>query len=120
MDNKSLPGKIKLIITIVDRGNGEKISEMFRENGVIYNIIALGRGTAKSDILDYLGLGETEKDIVLSIVKEDKVKHIIESLKERFNLKKPGTGIAFSIPISSVDSAAALELICSMMNNKKE
>ncbi len=120
MNNISLPKNIKLFVTIVNRGNGEKVTEMFRENEVMFNIIALGKGTAKSDILNYLGLGETEKDIVLSVIQEDKISFIIKNLKERFNLKEPGNGVAFSIPISSVDSSAALELISSIVNNEKE
>lgn len=120
MNNISLPKNIKLFVTIVNRGNGEKVTEMFRENGVMFNIIALGKGTAKSDILNYLGLGAIEKDVVLSVIQEDKISFIIKNLNERFKLKEPGNGVAFSIPISSVDSSAALEHISSIINNEKE
>lgn len=120
MNNLSLPKKIKLFITIVSRGNGEKVTEMLRENKVMFNIIALGKGTAKSEILNYLGLGQTDKDIVLSVVEEDKISLIIENLKEKFNLKEPGNGVAFSIPISSVDSSVALEHISSIISSEKE
>ncbi|WP_313339259.1 hypothetical protein [Sedimentibacter sp.] len=120
MNSISLPKNIKLFVTIVNRGYGEKIAEMLRENEIMFNIIALGKGTAKSEILNYLGLGQTDKDIVLSVVQEDKIPIIINNLREKFNLKEPGNGIAFSIPISSVDSAAALELISSIINNDRE
>lgn len=120
MNNISLPKNLKLFVTIVNRGNGEKITEMLRENEIMFNIIALGKGTAKSEILNYLGLGQTDKDIILSVVSEEKVPIIINNLRGQFNLKEPGNGIAFSIPISSVDSAVALELISSIINNDKE
>lgn len=120
MNNMSLPKNIKMFITIVNRGNGEKISEMLRENDIIFNIIALGKGTARSEILNYLGLGQTDKDVIFSVVTEDKIPVILNNLREKFNLKEPGNGIAFSIPISSVDSASTLELISSLIHNDKE
>lgn len=120
MNNVSLPKNIKMFITIVNRGNGERVTEMLRENEIFFNIIALGKGTAKSDILNYLGLGQTDKDVVISVVQEEKIPTIINNLREQFKLKEPGHGIAFSIPISSVDSAVALEMISSMIDNDKE
>lgn len=120
MENKCVPGKIKALVTIIDRGKAEEITEMYREQSIMYNMILLGSGTAKSEILDYLGLGRTEKDIIISVAPEKSVKPIIKILKEKFHLDKPGNGIAFSIPISSVDSALSLEYICSLIGDKKE
>lgn len=120
MDEKGSHKKIKLLVTIVDRGKGEKVTEILRESHVMYNLIMLGKGTAKSEILDYLGLGQTEKDIVLSVVQEDSMPIITEILNEKLQLKEPGNGVSFTIPISSVDSALALELISSLLEGKKE
>lgn len=120
MEQKCSPQKIKMLITIVDRGKGEKIAEMLRENNVLYNMILLGNGTAKSELLDYLGLGQTEKDIVLSVINEDDVQTVMKKLNENMHMAEPGNGIAFTIPISSVDSSSALEFICSMFAGRKE
>lgn len=120
MEEKSLPKKIKLLFTIIDRGKGEKLTEIFRENNVMYNLIALGKGTAKSEILDYLGLGQTEKDIVISIVYEESVQDIFNILNEKMHLKEPGNGVAFTIPINSVDSALALEYINSILKSMSD
>lgn len=119
MDDKT-PKKIKLLLTIIDRGKGEEITEMFRENHVMYNMILLGKGTAKSEILDYLGLGSTEKDIIISVGDEDNIKDVLYTLRNKYKLYEPGNGIAFTIPISSVDSALALDYINSIIHDKKE
>ncbi len=120
MENKCVPGKIKTLVTIIDRGRGEKLAELFRENKVAYNMMLLGKGTAKSEMLDYLGLGRTEKDIIISVGNEENIKIILNELKEKFNLSEPGNGIAFTIPVSSIDSALALEYICGLTDNRKE
>jgi len=119
VDEKHEAKKIKLMITIVDRGKGEKLTETFRENCSMFNLISLGKGTAKSEILDYLGLGQTEKDIVISLVPEEQVQSIMSILREKMHLKDPGNGVAFTIPIGSVDSAIALEYICYLSEGKR-
>lgn len=120
MDNKCTPKNIKLLVTILDRGNGIKLSSILKEDdNVKFNLIILGKGTANSEILNYLGLGEIEKDIVLSIVHEDNINSILKKLNERFHLKEPGNGIAFTIPLSSVGSFKMLEYICSFSEGRE-
>ena len=117
---ENAPKKIKLLITIVDRGKGEKLAELYRKNKIMYNIILLGDGTAKSEILDYLGLGRTEKDIVLSVVHENNVQNIFKELNEKMHLDKPGNGVAFTIPVSSVDSILTLDFINNLIEDRRE
>ena len=93
---------LKLIVTIVNRGKGKTIVEAYQKNGVTYHLICLGRGTAKTELLECLGLGHKERDIVLSIAENDEVPPIIKMLNEEFEFCTPGHGIAFTIPIASV------------------
>jgi len=121
MDEKlCTPKKIKIIITIVNRGKAEKVTELFKKHDIRFNIICLGRGTANSEILDYLGLGETEKDIVISVVHEENVQSVMQELNDKMKFSKPGNGIAFTIPITSVDGAVTLDYICGLIDVKKE
>lgn len=57
---------IKLMVTIVDRGRSSKAVDLFKAAGLPFHYACLGHGTANSDILDYLGLGETQKDVLLT------------------------------------------------------
>ena len=61
---------IKLMVTIVDRGRSSKAVDLFKAAGLPFHYACLGHGTANSDILDYLGLGETQKDVLLTAVPE--------------------------------------------------
>lgn len=120
MDGTILHKKIKLLVTIVDRDRGKNVVETYRGLNVRYSLIALGNGTASSEILDYLGLGETEKDIVLSIISSDSVFDIFKKLREEMHFNDPGNGIAFTVPISSVDCSSSLENLCSLFEEKGE
>lgn len=103
--------RIKLLITIIDRGLGNQVVELLRESGVTFNMISPGYGATGSDIMDCLGLTDSEKDLILSVVTEDKVKSLLDKIFYKFDLDEPGHGIAFTIPISGVSGPLALRYI---------
>ena len=55
--------KADWVITITDRSRGEEFSAWFQEQGVPLVLTTLGRGTATTEILDCLGLEDTEKAV---------------------------------------------------------
>lgn len=107
-----------IVFTIVPRGIGDKVIKFVMEMGVGFSIVTLGCGTATSTILDILGLGATEKDIVLSFVKSDKSQKIIDNIIEKLNFDKPGTGISFSVPLQSIAGARVLRFLQTDSENK--
>lgn len=107
----AVPRKLLLLITIVNREAGEDVAALYRANGITFNMISPGYGAAGLEILDYLGLTETEKDIVFSIAPDEKIRDILPLVNDLFNLKDPGTGIAFTIPVSGVSGPKALHYI---------
>lgn len=99
--------RIKLIVTILDRGRGERAAELFRRYGLRLHYAAPGRGTANSELLDLLGLGETEKDVVLTLAPGDLVPPLLREAGESLQLSAPGRGILFTLPLSAIGGAAA-------------
>ena len=95
----------KLLVTIVDRGRGERIVSICREQGVLFQMVCLGHGTASSEVLDCLGLGQTEKSVVLSLVPESVIPSLLQDFADKMQIRGPGNGIAFSVPLSSLGAA---------------
>ena len=102
---------IKLLITIVDRGKGQGVVDLVKKEGVLFHTILLGRGTARKAILNYLGLGETEKDIVLNTLPEEGGRRALRRLIMAMQLDGPGRGIAFTVPIGSVGGVQTLKYL---------
>lgn len=102
---------IKMLVSIVNRGKGEKVEHLLQELGITYHLICLGHGTANSELLDYLGLGETDKDIVFSVVECDKLQEAFTVLNEKLSLSKHGNGIIFTVPINSVGGPVTLKIL---------
>lgn len=100
--NKVTPKKLKLLITIVNRNKGEFFADLIQERSVNMQIMCAAHGTASSDMLRYLGLYESDKTVIFSVVREDKVKEITDMLEEKFSSVRNGKGIAVTVPFSSV------------------
>lgn len=107
--------RIKLIITITKRGTGTKIVDYFKSMKLHYDFICLGLGTANSEMLDYLGLEKTEKDIVITPAPISKIPIVLKGVTEKFSLKSPGMGIMFTVPITSVSSRVP-QILCKPEN----
>ncbi len=90
--------KIKLLFIIVDRGQAIKYMRENEKHDVTTQLVLLGHGTA-SLALDYLGLGDIKKDVIISVIKEEKCAEIMSAIENRI---KHAKGIAFTIPITSM------------------
>jgi nitrogen regulatory protein PII len=92
------------MVSIVDRGKGEKVAALCRDHHLYYHVLCLGMGTASSEMLDYLGLGRTEKDVTLTLGPKDKLPAAMTDIAKALQLHKPGRGIVFTIPLSGISS----------------
>ncbi|MGM9900090.1 MAG: hypothetical protein ACI32E_05880 [Bacilli bacterium] len=102
---------LRLIITIVARGKGKKVSKIFEKIGCNIHQIHLGYGTVTDEVLQYLGLATIEKDVVFSLADEKIAPYMLSTINEEMNMSSPGQGIACSIPIQSVAGKTTLNAI---------
>lgn len=102
---------LKLMICIVNRDEGDKVSAFLRQHNILYSIIFLGIGTCDSKWINLLGLADVDKDIVFSLGEEEQIQHAMAGLDEYMNLSLPGRGIAFSIPLKTIDRCSLNHLL---------
>lgn len=94
--------KLKMLVTVVDRSKVLFYSDLLEGYEVNMQTVIYGTGTADKDMLNYLGFANSDKAVILSFVREDKIKRILEVLADKFDKVKNGKGIAFTIPIKSL------------------
>ena len=99
--NDSAIKKLKLLFTVVDRNKGEFYLDVLSQFEVNFQTVINGTGTAKSEILDMLGLNNN-KAVVISVIREDMTDTIMNVLEEKFSTIRNGKGVAFAVPLSSV------------------
>jgi hypothetical protein len=107
LHDTSADAPLVLMVTIFDRGQDERILHLLTDASVTFNLLALGRGTANSQILSYLGLGETGKTLLFSIMSQKQSKALLERVGNEVGPDKHNRGIVFTLPIGSVYGAPA-------------
>ena len=96
--NDSAIKKLKLLFTVVDRPKGEFYLDVISQFDVNCQLILGGLGTATSELVELLGL-EPHKAVILSVVREDMVDTIMNTLEEKFATIRNGKGISFAVPL---------------------
>ena len=99
--NETAVKKLKILFTVVDRNKGEFYLDVLSQFDVNFQTVINGTGTAKSEILDMLGLNNN-KAVVISVIREDMTDTIMKVLEEKFRTIRNGKGVAFAVPMSSV------------------
>ncbi len=112
--NDSAIKKLKLLFTVVDRPKAEFYLDVISQFEVNCQMALSGLGTAASELVELLGLNK-QKAVILSVVREDKVEPILQTLEDKFATIKNGKGIAFAVPLSSV---IGVNLYQFMSNNR--
>lgn len=100
---------LELLIVVCPQGKGDKILTAIKPY-VNFNSLTRGRGTASSEIVAALGLGEPEKDMIFSFCENKNVTAVYEIIKSHF--VKPGNSvIAMTIPVSAVGGNLTLQVL---------
>ena len=99
--NETAIKKLKLLFTIVDRTKAEFYLDVLSQYEVNVQMVTAGKGTATSDLVELLGLN-TQKAVIISVVREDRVDEIMKVLEKKFATIRKGKGVAFAVPLSSV------------------
>ena len=111
---------IVLNITIGERDKSEKFLRFFKEKGIALSLGTYGKGTARKETLEYLGLGTSEKCVIFSFMTLDKSKVILREIEQNMQLRTIGVGLSFTVPISSIDSFNTLKMLVKEYDDEKE
>ena len=98
--------KLKLLITVVNRSKTEFFMDLLTAYEVNLQTAVLAQGTATNETLHLLGLDDSDKSVIFSIIREDKAEEALHAIEDKFNTLKRGKGIAFTVPMSSVIGVA--------------
>lgn len=107
MPRKKIKPPFEIMISIVDRGDGEKVAKLLEQNHINHIAILQGTGTAESEIAELFGFGVVERDIVVSLIDQERSKAMVELLYTDLNMGIEHSGCVFTISPSS----ATLDLL---------
>lgn len=92
-----------LIVTIVNKGDSERVVEASRKSGAEGGTILSGRGTGIHERAKLFGLTiEPEKELVLTLIDRELSVEVLAAIVDEIGLDQPGKGIAFVIKVERV------------------
>jgi nitrogen regulatory protein PII len=95
---------LKLLVLSIDWAKTKAISSIFEEENVRFHFISKGRGTASSEVLYLLGIGSSEKAVILCLEQDVLVPVLLKEVRKKLGFHNPGVGIAFTIPLSGINN----------------
>lgn len=90
-----------VLIILVPYGHAPKIIHAGKAMGLQGATTAIAHGTVKSKLLDFLGINQIRKELILTIGNHDNLVEIIEKLDKKYRITRKNFGIAFMIPVEA-------------------
>ena len=101
------PERVRALLAITQRGHGKRLVDFMSKKGVGYNLRCRGLGTASSEMMDILGLGSSDKDIVISLGKQSAVEQVVKEFGDFLSPVRTGHGIMMLFSPNAVGSLLA-------------
>lgn len=99
--------RAKLLFSVVNRADEGNLKELLDEHSIALGLGLPGTGTAHSAVLDYFGIGETEKTVILSLIPENDEMALMRAIRHEFSRYRAGKGISFTVPLSGISEIVA-------------
>ncbi len=110
-ERMSAPRKLTLLVTVVNRNKAEFYADFLQSFEVNMQLITNAQGTASKETLHYLGLVETDKAVIFSVIREDRAAEALSALEQKFSTIKNGKGIAFTTPMTGTIGVAIYQFL---------
>ena len=105
------PKKLMLLFTIVNRNKAEYYVDVLQEYEINMQLVLAANGTAGSRVQSLLGLTDSEKSVIISVIRRDKCRAALSELEEKFKTVKGGKGIAYTVPMTSTIGVAIYQFL---------
>lgn len=108
---KPAPPKLKLLVTVVNREKAELYTALLQSFEVNLQLTLAASGTASTETLRLLGLTDSEKSVIFSVIREDKANAALQFVEEKFETIKNGKGIAYTVPMTGTIGVAIYQFL---------
>ncbi len=105
------PPKLKLLITVVNRSKVELFLGLLQSFDVNMQLSMAAQGTANTEMLAMLGLTDSDKAVIFSVIREDRADEALKHLDETFRTVKKGKGLAFTVPMTGIIGVAIYQFL---------
>ncbi len=108
------PHPLMLLFTIVDKKKAEFYIDLLESFEVNMQIALAAKGTAKTEMLELLGLAESDKTVIVSVIKTERAKEALSTLEDKFKTIKNGKGVAYTVPMAGTVGLAIYQFLANL------
>ncbi|MDR1574185.1 MAG: P-II family nitrogen regulator [Clostridiales Family XIII bacterium] len=102
-----------LILTVVNRGFADTVINAAREAGARGSTIFYARGTGVHEVEKFFAVSiQPEKEVLLTLVRKEETRNVMESIVKTAGLKTEGKGLAIALPVSNVAGISVYDEAC--------
>lgn len=112
--------KLELLVVVVNRSKAEFYLDFLNGFEINLHTVMPAHGTAKTEMLNYLGLSDDSKAVIFNIIREDQVSAALSALEEKFHTIRNGKGIAFTVPLTGTIGVAIYQFLSNNRMTMKE
>ena len=112
--------QVRVLFAITEHGSGKTLAARLANRGVTCAFQAVGRGTAASDMMSFLGLGSREKDVMLFMGRQSAVETVVREFLDNLRSPVKGKGIMMSLSPNAVSNLFAVMLSLNAPTEEKE
>lgn len=112
--------RIVMMMSILGRGKGKSYISMLNGKNIKYHMQSVGYGTASSEMMDILGLGSNDKDVVISFATKKTAEDFINEYSKSLDSTVKFGGIMMLIPFSAINRLTSELISRADKNNNTE
>ncbi|MBR2930947.1 MAG: hypothetical protein IKC32_06930 [Clostridia bacterium] len=105
------PHKMMLLFTVVNRKKAEFYIDLLQSFDVNMQLSVSATGTAGTTVRELLGLTDSDKAVIISVITKEKAAEAMAMLDEKFRTVRGGKGIAYTVPVSSTIGVAIYQFL---------
>ncbi len=110
-DALQAPKRMMLLFTVVNRDKAEFFADLLQSFEVNMQLMLSASGTAGTKMLQLLGLANSDKTVILSVIRRERQEEALSMLEEKFRTVKGGKGIAYTVPMTSTIGVAIYQFL---------
>lgn len=99
--------RIVMTLSIIGRGKAKRYVEMMDRHGIKFHMQTVGFGTAPSEMMDILGLGTNNKDVIFSLAPKSAVSAWAAEYGKKVDAGYSYGGLVMILSLSAVNRIAA-------------
>ena len=111
------PDKMLLLFTVVSREKAEFFIDLLEGFEINMQMVLSASGTASTQMMELLGLTNSEKSVIISTLRKDRESAVLSALEEKFRTVRGGAGIAYTVPMSSIIGVAIYQFLSNKTGN---